>query len=290
MKNKVFEVRIKYWENKNPIWEKVFDKQGESYKLIEFIDKIIAFAETVPEVIPLSLYELVSFIDGLAVLPLVKNGDEDSEEALKVKKLTDPTLNYLRKLFSTNSWREFIIKKELSGDEILKIESMEIPISIEQMKLHIERLNTYPLTREHVAVIEVDLIDYKKKQYAPPKLVEIIETSLLEAIYKEFQGEVFNATQSDFIKAINVPEKYGDLIKPRKRKTTYLYYILGEISHNIINNTEWNHQICLALGFNIDTYYKKKSGSELPIDFTKRVNSILLKDPQLMIPTNYSRK
>jgi len=274
MKNQVFKDRIKYWEIKNPVFNKVFDTQEEIYKLIEFVDQLIEIYTNVSAAEVLNEIDLSNFIDGLTLLPLIKIGDTDSPAAAKSKKLTDPVLKHLRKIYSSDSWRSYIINMEVSGDEVLEINGLKVPISVEQVKLHIERLNKYPMQRGHIAEIQADLVDYKKKQYATRRPSKIIKTSILKALFKEFEGDVFTAEKADFINAINEPLKYGHLIHPITRKTTYLYYLLGYISGFISNPSEWNMQICQALGFDITTYYKKKSGPELPDDFTKRFKSI----------------
>lgn len=278
MKNTIFESRIKYWENRNPIWKKVFDRQEKSYKLIEFVARIIEIVETVPGTEVLSYYDFVNFIDGLAMVPLI-NGKEDSKEASKVKELTDPTLNYLRKLFSSRHWRKFMIMKEISGDEILKIDGMEIPMSLEQILLHAERLNAYPILREHVAAIEVDLVKYKRKQFSQPpeKPNRIIKTGILEAIYALFHDEVFEVEEDDFIQAINDPVNFGHLIKPKIGKQTYMYYLIGQISVHIQNQQNWEELICNALGYSFDSYRKKKSGSYLPHEFKDQFKFITVK-------------
>jgi hypothetical protein len=108
------------------------------------------------------------FIYGLALYPICLR-TQNEKYWNEYHLLTNPVNDLICTRFQSDEFVTALIAKEISGEAILKTDGVEIPITAKEVLLHIRRIKASPLFREDIAMIEIDMIKYKKLQYAPAK-------------------------------------------------------------------------------------------------------------------------
>lgn len=153
IKNNILQKRIDYWLNKMPVSKRALEHEG-------IYDFLLAMDETT-NVRDISNKILNDFVDGLVFLPyFIKKNDSESTDF--IESLVRPGLDFIES-YIKNEYQDFLINLEVSGEDILRIQNIEIPISQKQIK----RTKKLPLTTEDIAKITTDFVEYKKKMYQP---------------------------------------------------------------------------------------------------------------------------
>lgn len=122
---------------------------------------------------------LMDFVKGLSLIPFAK----DVLQWKEIDRFMNPVTNFLMEFLSTEVFRDNIIGKEISGDEIIRLKNIDIPLSKEAIKLHIERRKFLPLTPEDIANIQKDLVKYKLDLFddsTEKKVISIVQERVVE--------------------------------------------------------------------------------------------------------------
>lgn len=157
IKNNILQKRMDYWLNKMPVSRRALEHEG-------IYGFLLAMDETA-NVRNISNKVLNDFVDGLVFLPYtIKKNDSESTDFIET--LVRPGLNFIES-YIKNEYQDFLINQEVSGEDILRIQNIEIPISQKQIKQHIKRTKKIPVTTEDIARITADFVEYKKRLYQP---------------------------------------------------------------------------------------------------------------------------
>ena len=99
---------------------------------------------------------------------------DDDKEGIKIKELTEPILEVIQLYVKNDTFLELLIESEISGDERLKINDVESPISKRAIKLHIKKRmsNFIALTTEDIVEAQYQFINYKRKFYQNADIIQ----------------------------------------------------------------------------------------------------------------------
>ncbi|NDV79962.1 hypothetical protein [Dysgonomonas sp. 511] len=153
--NIILRGRVDYWLNKLPVSKNAFEHPA--------VEGLLHFMDTIGTVKDVDKKILCDFIDGLVFIPyIIKKGDSESNNI--IENLIRPGLNIIED-YVKNEYQDFLIKEEITGEEVLKINDVEIPISHKQIKQHIKRTKSLPLTTNDISKITSDFVRYKKDMF-----------------------------------------------------------------------------------------------------------------------------
>jgi hypothetical protein len=183
-----------FWEGKFPGFKTFFGSAG--------IKGLILSCEAVMQNNPSKEKLIPDFIYGLVLLRInLKFKDEEHNRV--VDELLKPVTDLIIKVVKSADYRQHLINKEVTGDEILKINNVSIPITAKEILLHIGRTDALPLTSKDIAVIQSDFVKYKENQFKrkgkikPPKYKKTFQEyfdhekndKLVSALKKAFEKE-----------------------------------------------------------------------------------------------------
>jgi hypothetical protein len=141
-------------------YKKKFSASPVGSLLLE-IGKIMATLKPITEKM------LRDYILGIFGIPIsISRNDENFNN--QIDELLKPSFDILTKYLKSDTFRLSLIDEEVSGDEVLKISGLEIPLSRKSILLHIKRTNSLPLKSDDIAEIQKDFVRYKKNQFSLP--------------------------------------------------------------------------------------------------------------------------
>jgi len=143
--------------NLNKDYKDKFIKSRTGSMLIE-IGRVIARLK------PVTTKMLSDYILGIFGIPISISRSNEKFN-IQIENLLSPAFRILEEYVKSDAYRLSLIKQEVSGDEILKIKGLEIPLSFNAILLHIKRTNSLPLKADDIVDIQKDLVDYKKAQF-----------------------------------------------------------------------------------------------------------------------------
>lgn len=160
IKNNILQKRIEYWLNKMPISKCLLEHEAV-FGFLVAMDETTNFREINSKI-------LNDFVDGLVFVSyaIIKNDLESSDF---IEHLVRPGLNFIES-YIRSEYQNNLIDNEVTGEEILIIHDIKIPISQKQIKQHIKRTKKLPLTTSDIANITADFIEYKRMMYTPKSL------------------------------------------------------------------------------------------------------------------------
>jgi len=150
---------IKAWSDINPLFK--------SYFIKEPIRTLIEICAIVTLDHPLREELIINFVTGLTALPMFEK-TKDERYAFEFEKLTKPVFDQLKEKITSDDYRNTLIDTEISGEGMLQINDVSIPISAKEILLHIRRINATPIIGQDIAEIERDWLKYKRNQYSNP--------------------------------------------------------------------------------------------------------------------------
>jgi hypothetical protein len=152
----IIKSKISFWIKKNPKYREYFS--------ISKVQALIHTCEIIAQKYSIDDRYISDFIDGLALSRnyLITKNEEQGEE---VDRLMKPLRDLIIEHVTSEEYRKFLIDREISGEAIVQINDVKVPISQKEILLHIGRSKSKPLTPNDIAVIERDWHAYKQKQY-----------------------------------------------------------------------------------------------------------------------------
>lgn len=151
MSRKIIDREIASWVQKSPLYEKYFSNPK--------IQGLLGLCDIVTSGNPLEENLTIDFIEGLALVPIPKMTRE-------CDMLVRPVIDLIIEKVKSDEYRKLLIGQEISGEAILKLADIEMPITQKEILLHIKRTKENPLVPKDIARIERSLIDYKRNQYS----------------------------------------------------------------------------------------------------------------------------
>ena len=192
IQNIVLRNRMDKWLFINPIFNKFF----ENYKvLIELADRNLDYYQ-------LTERELIEFIDGVIYFELsfsFKEKDKEKERKYSEKgyELLKPVLDAIIKHVNSESYREYIVKQQITGKNTFEFGGVNGVIDIDAIKLHANRIGKHILMRKDVEEIEKDFVKYNREIYSLPiddsklRFTTKLDQSRMKAIHQYFYEEKF---------------------------------------------------------------------------------------------------
>jgi len=192
IQNNVLRNRMDKWLFINPIFNNFF----ENFKVfIELADFYLDYYQ-------LTERELIELIDGIIYFELsfyFKEKDKEKERKYSEKgyKLLKPVLDAIIKHVNSESYREYIVKQQITGKNTFEFGGVNGVIDIEAIKLHANRIGKQILMRKDVEEIEKDLVKYSREIYSLPiddsKLLFTtkLDQSRMKAIHQYLYEEKF---------------------------------------------------------------------------------------------------
>lgn len=117
---------------------------------------------------PITDTMLSNYILGIFGIPLSVSRDNE-EFNIQVDNLINPAFSILGEYIKSDDYRLSLIKQEVSGDEVFRINGLEIPLSYNAILLHIKRTNSLPLKPADIANIQKDFVNFKRDQFTLAK-------------------------------------------------------------------------------------------------------------------------
>lgn len=178
---------------------------------------------------------LIDFVKGLSLIPFAK----DELQWKEIDSLLNPVTDFLNEFLSTDVFLNNIIDKEISGDEILKLKNIDVPLSKEAIRLHIKRKGFLPITPEDVAKIQQDLVKYKLEQFddgTDKKVMSIMQERVVEQLEVhsicESQVESVNPTKSEKLKTRLSEYGFFELDVIKKLNKSQIDTLISKLAEN----------------------------------------------------------
>lgn len=116
---------------------------------------------------PVTTKMLSDYMLGIFGIPMSISRNNEKFN-IQIDNLLAPAFSILEDYVKSDAYRLSLIKQEVSGDEILKIDGLEIPLSYNAILLHIKRMKSLPLMPNDISDIQKDFINYKRNQFSLP--------------------------------------------------------------------------------------------------------------------------
>lgn len=137
---------------------------SDGYFKSKIIKGSVSAASVMAGLRPITDEMLMNYIDGLSIVGLYFKYKRKQDEG-EINRLVNPALKELTEFLSQEQWKDFVIDKEVAGDEICKINNMEIPFSTQAIKIHLKRMGIKLIFPSHVAKAKSDFRKYNIKLY-----------------------------------------------------------------------------------------------------------------------------
>lgn len=169
---------------------------------------------------PISDKMLINYIEGISTY-LLNWKDKKSDVAENLNGLVEPAVEVFIDYLSSKLWSDYIIESEITGQQTQIIYGMEIPFTIEAIKLHMKRMRTkYVLPFETIDKVKASFHKHNIELYgkeghddkqqkiteSEPKNNELKTDYLADNLTKLFDGlneskkRIDNDRKADFIK------------------------------------------------------------------------------------------
>lgn len=137
----------------SPIYEDFFSN--------EKVHVVTSFGLFSARLRPVTYKILLDFFNGLSKIPFTK----DDLKLKEIDDLMNPLIHLFLEFTSSKEYLNHLIKMEITGDEVQKVNSMEIPHSIDAIRKHIKRINAFPIFPKDIAEVQKNLFRYKLQQF-----------------------------------------------------------------------------------------------------------------------------
>ena len=210
---------------------------------------------------------LLDYIDGLLQYVCFMASKKFSD-GKNFNNLVSPPINILLMFLSSDQWYDYLIGQEVTGTEFQLVNGMTIPFTPEEIKLHINRMRKYPITREDIAYVKAAFRKYNEKLYGNETSNDevasnvqnntdnkkyIFDIEVLVKIYNVSIAEnVFNCQLLDFIIAVGYAN-FNQITFTNDTRGKYLIYkmkkVMGETWYSeSASSKNWTKNDCNRYG------------------------------------------
>lgn len=218
-----------------------------------------------------------NFVTGLVGLVILSKST--NKEALQeIDNLLNPVFQLVIEYATYSDFQTSLINKEITGEDVLMVKDVQIPITSNAIILHINRINVKPLSASDIQHVIKDFLEYKRKFYVESKVLQDKSLTLAK-IFKEV---------SKYKKIINILIERG-FCEPgtnswkdeNNGSKGFLVSIIKYLHHlgyyDYKPTNEDIHYICLNtfhINISIDTIKKNKSSKAYNLNFLPLSSSI----------------
>jgi hypothetical protein len=238
--NIVLKKRIDKWVCDNPANEKIFEL---FHGFIRIVDENAVNYK-------FSNLTLIKFIDGIIYTGYYYiEKDKESSFAKfceeRGSRFLNPVLLRIYKHATSEQYIEYIIKQQITGNNSITTNSVDVPIDIAGIELHSKRIGKIILTRKDVEDIERDFVKYYKEFYIEPiddsklRFSTKIDQIRMKAIHQYLYEEGFiDYDEASWLYWFDL-QPWGNKKKsPSKIQWNKASYILSNIIFIICGNLE----------------------------------------------------
>jgi len=171
--NRILRLTVSFWKNTNSTYNDYFQ--------LKEIKSILNYVDAISSQIP-NEELIINFVKGLSLLPLIQNTNDKAElevYELEFDELFQPLFKILQEYLET-SYRDYIIDKEVTGEEIIQTDRVIVPITKKAIKQYIDKTKSFPIAPVDIEKIVLDFIDYKERIYSKAPLSKDIDTNFME--------------------------------------------------------------------------------------------------------------
>lgn len=182
-KNRIINDQIRKWTTATP----------DLYNVFHNYRSILKIADELSEYYNLSDNDLARIVDGIIFLYLSLKKDSRNPEFYEQKAIfhLKPLFDQIIKQIDTDSYKELIIKKQITEEDILEVNNIKVKINANAL-LHHSKKTKKPLTTiKDAEELERDLIKYKKQLYQEQAKTD--KTLIVREINKDNLYPYFNS-------------------------------------------------------------------------------------------------
>ena len=249
-KNRILNEQISKWTAAAP----------DSY--IDFYNyrTIIKIADELSEVFNFSEKDLARIVDGIFFLNLSLKKDSRNSELYNrtayshLMLLFDPLIKQL----NSDSYKEYIIREQITEEDILEINNMIIKINAKAIILHAKRTSKALITTKDVETVQKSLVRYNKEFYSEPiddsklrfstKLDQIRMKAIHQYLYDEGYIEFDEAS---WLYWFDLQPWLNKKKNPSKIQWNKASYILSNIIYIICGNMEVRTETVMKNAFSL---------------------------------------
>ena len=206
------------------------------YFSIKSIKTLTKLAFAMAELKPISDNMLRDYIEGISILRFYFK-DKRDKDAEDFNRLMEPALKILTKILCSDSFKDIVIKTEVTGQIKQKVGDMTIPFTPEEIKLHAQRMKVSMIIPGFsIEKIEADFQKYNKKRFTDEpfskarslskksvnSFIEFLKHSNKDSFINILKEKIIGKTGKDIAAVIRAMEELDILkIPERGRKSLY---------------------------------------------------------------------
>jgi hypothetical protein len=184
----VFEREVNAWITSSSLHNKFFNLKAIKYLIEIFIQ--------ISETNPIDEKLIIDIISGLALYPIyiLTKKEEYGEE---LDRLMAPIPKIWQQYFTSENYQRKLISKEITGQATFNWGGVSSPITLEEILLHIRRMDATPIMPNEIQEIERSWVQFKKNQYSEKNVSSSPSTN---PIFSQEAQTVLNEVLSNLFK------------------------------------------------------------------------------------------